>query len=599
MSATFLLDTLACMLWIAWTAFVLDVTHTIADEIRSLSRPVMPRTGPLNALAALLVGAIILTLPTQRPVWPALPPASRATPTLFESKPVTLDRPAILWTREQRLMAGTVEVEPPHNGVYDSLWRIADRTLGDGARWPQIYALNKGRRQPDGRTLANPNLIRPGWILRLPDRSSVPDTRPSSPSAPDSPHSPGSSSFPPTSTSPPGNGPTASSSPSRPAHDEHGFDLPTGAFVGFGLAALITAALLTVQRRRRVRYRPGSGERHDLTIAPVVRALRLAHDDLNRADSPSAAPDEDDASLRSRSEPLQDPPRVGADVAEVGRSLPKGLPARVIGVREGQALAWDLARTRGLGLVGPGAPDAVRALLVALLAEDQQPSARTVEVVVPASDARTLIGDHAGHPAGLRIVDDLDAALDVLEGELLVRTTADPDPTSSLVVDLVLIATPAPHVERRLQSVLDNGSTLGLAGILTGQWRPGGTARIRADGTVAAASPSVADLLTDVRLFALPADDAQALLDLLHEARPSQRSSGEGRSTGQSSAPVARDLDRGVVDLSVAESTADGPRDGRSTPSSNDLLPPADPPPSVPGDGPMNRPGFGRDLRLW
>ncbi|WP_235487645.1 LysM peptidoglycan-binding domain-containing protein, partial [Frankia sp. AvcI1] len=58
----------------------------------------------------------------------------------------------------------------PANGVYDSLWRIADRCLGDGARWPQIWALNHGVVQADGRALTQPGLIRPGWVLRLPDQ---------------------------------------------------------------------------------------------------------------------------------------------------------------------------------------------------------------------------------------------------------------------------------------------------------------------------------------------------------------------------------------------------------------------------------------------
>ena len=50
----------------------------------------------------------------------------------------------------------------------DSLWRLARIHLGAGARWQEIYDLNRGRVQADGRTLRDPNLILIGWILELP-----------------------------------------------------------------------------------------------------------------------------------------------------------------------------------------------------------------------------------------------------------------------------------------------------------------------------------------------------------------------------------------------------------------------------------------------
>ena len=59
-------------------------------------------------------------------------------------------------------------MQPPHGGYYDSLWDIAERFLGDGQRWREIYDLNKSRDQPDGSSLSRPELIRPGWRLYLP-----------------------------------------------------------------------------------------------------------------------------------------------------------------------------------------------------------------------------------------------------------------------------------------------------------------------------------------------------------------------------------------------------------------------------------------------
>ncbi|AQW56499.1 hypothetical protein [Streptomyces violaceusniger] len=65
---------------------------------------------------------------------------------------------------------------------------------------------------------------------------------------------------------------------------------------------------------------------------------------------------------------------------------------------------------------------------------------------------------------------------------------------------------------------MDNGSTFGMAGVLIGQWRPGATARVRTDGTVATTSASLASYLQGTRLFTLPPPDSQALLNLLSEA---------------------------------------------------------------------------------
>ena len=51
---------------------------------------------------------------------------------------------------------------------HDTLWGLAERHLGSGSRFHQIVELNRGRPQPDGRTLTDPHWIYPGWVLRLP-----------------------------------------------------------------------------------------------------------------------------------------------------------------------------------------------------------------------------------------------------------------------------------------------------------------------------------------------------------------------------------------------------------------------------------------------
>ena len=50
----------------------------------------------------------------------------------------------------------------------NTLWGLARTHLGSGFRWPEIFALNEGVDQVDGRTLRNPDLILIGWVLEIP-----------------------------------------------------------------------------------------------------------------------------------------------------------------------------------------------------------------------------------------------------------------------------------------------------------------------------------------------------------------------------------------------------------------------------------------------
>jgi hypothetical protein len=65
-------------------------------------------------------------------------------------------------------------VGPPADGQREFLFDIAARTLGDGYRYREIFDLNIGRIQPDGKRLLNPAVIEPGWILLLPPDASGP-----------------------------------------------------------------------------------------------------------------------------------------------------------------------------------------------------------------------------------------------------------------------------------------------------------------------------------------------------------------------------------------------------------------------------------------
>ncbi|MEU0792988.1 hypothetical protein ABZ342_23190 [Amycolatopsis sp. NPDC005961] len=50
-----------------------------------------------------------------------------------------------------------------------TLFKIAERALGDGNRFPEIFRLNQGRPRPDGTPFTDATAIEPGQVLQLPE----------------------------------------------------------------------------------------------------------------------------------------------------------------------------------------------------------------------------------------------------------------------------------------------------------------------------------------------------------------------------------------------------------------------------------------------
>jgi hypothetical protein len=130
-------------------------------------------------------------------------------------------------------------VPAPGQGGTQTLYDIALRTLGNGARYVEIFNLNKGRLQPNGERLESPRAIHAGWILRLPADARGPRVRfgplPVSPAA---------------ATTAPASAP-ASHQPSVPAAAaSHGGSLGFGAAVGGILLIVVLAGLAVLLGRR-------------------------------------------------------------------------------------------------------------------------------------------------------------------------------------------------------------------------------------------------------------------------------------------------------------------------------------------------------------
>jgi nucleoid-associated protein YgaU len=202
---------------------------------------------------------------------------------------------------------GTVIVQPG-----DTLWEIAQEQLGDGSRYPEIAAASD-HVQDDGGRLTDPDLIRPGWTLTLPDSprpapGGSPTTGPppatgppaavpapavegAAPPPPAAPHVPDPAGLPEQAGTPeaPSVPPrTASGDPSQAeldaeqGADEDDADLAT-VRTAAGVGALLAAGLLTLLAAKRTRQqrRRRPGQRLAMPppdLAPAELDLRLVED---------------------------------------------------------------------------------------------------------------------------------------------------------------------------------------------------------------------------------------------------------------------------------------------------------------------------------
>jgi len=260
---TTLLNVLLFVVWLAWIFFVVCVGVEIAAARRGgLAQPV-PLGGPLQKLARALVGALLLAEVISGGAASAMTPPEHSGGDVAAASAVQQDaadqaadvaeqsraerRAAHEITEQEHLVGHKVyTVAAPKDGYHDNLWDIAKRHLGDGRRYKEIYELNKGLQQPDGRKLQLARLIQPGWNVVMPD-DAVGVQRMAAPV--------------PTALTP-SRAPTQAREQTGPSHD--GADVATqqgaqqgvqgmpGGLLGAGLLAAAALAALAYERRRRI-----------------------------------------------------------------------------------------------------------------------------------------------------------------------------------------------------------------------------------------------------------------------------------------------------------------------------------------------------------
>lgn len=493
--------------WLVWTVLCASTLRELVWHARHLPRllrrgdlaPVASRKG----VAGVLVAAVVLgLLATQR--------AHAQTPggSVLTAAPTA--RSAATAPAEPGPRAAGVEEGPGGDLVVrhgDTLWDLARSHLGDPLRWREIYQLNHGVPQADGGTLSDPDLICPGWTLRLPTpTASAPGRQPAPPRVTISVPKPAPVQItdvgtPPASVSPPsapgGSTPQQHPSPSsagqphgpRVEADTPGVRLPAGSgYIDlFLLAALASLAGAALARRRMRPHVPQEPRPYEI---------------------PEPAHPEDD--------PLTCALR---QLRRMNPSTPTASAGTPVATGESGTLALgrllDRAPGHRIALTGPGAPDVVRALLATTIVAAESAE----ELVIPGAELAELAPALTGtNLPRLHAVPDANAALTALEARALqaARTAGENEATPP--PRLVLVGALSPDQHERLAALLHTDSADGIAAVhpdpLPGVWE----VVVDSDGhAVLDAGPAGPDVQEAVRFFHLRTQSADTLFRLVRD----------------------------------------------------------------------------------
>ncbi|MGH3425354.1 MAG: LysM peptidoglycan-binding domain-containing protein, partial [Nocardioidaceae bacterium] len=200
LSGDALLGVLTVVVWCAWAHFVACVVREVVVQHRFRGRGAAragghPLARRLVASVLLMLGTVTVTAQTAQAAGNSPAPRTGASVVAVAVEGAhdvavvagqAADEATDVKASQSRVQGETAvshgrsagvrhelglryKVQPPHARHHDSLWDIAERMLGDGRRWTDLFELNKDRLQDDGHRLQDADLIYPGWELALPD----------------------------------------------------------------------------------------------------------------------------------------------------------------------------------------------------------------------------------------------------------------------------------------------------------------------------------------------------------------------------------------------------------------------------------------------
>ncbi|MEU5436423.1 LysM peptidoglycan-binding domain-containing protein [Streptomyces sp. NPDC020719] len=160
--------------WIGWLSFLVSLLVEIPTRLRGRRAPQLPGLQLSQRAAALLVGSILVLLPTSTALAsPATAHTVTAPQLPHQASPATTAKENATPSAAPTAHA-TATPAPAHTYTVrelrpaESLWSIAEHLTGHGDLYTRIAAANEGRTMTDG-TLFHTNApIQPSWILHLP-----------------------------------------------------------------------------------------------------------------------------------------------------------------------------------------------------------------------------------------------------------------------------------------------------------------------------------------------------------------------------------------------------------------------------------------------
>ncbi len=176
---------LTVAVWAIWAAFAYAVLVEMKAAARGIRPPRIHFFGPIQVAAHGIVAGLVLAVSIHH----AATAAGAATmPMGFAPAPVrqvAVVQPFIRSTppRMPETLCPVGSVAPSHVTTVglrtvtvergDSAWSLAEKHLGDGMRWRELWDLNRHTVQPDGRSWNNQQTILPGWNLQIPGAADV------------------------------------------------------------------------------------------------------------------------------------------------------------------------------------------------------------------------------------------------------------------------------------------------------------------------------------------------------------------------------------------------------------------------------------------